>query len=122
MLINKIRDIFNNNLNIILTPNITINTIYREHDRKPNNNFIFFKEEYRTIEQGCTTSISIEVSCVFENELLAMKARDEIIKMINENSLFSSLLGNHGTIYTNGALEYNKTLFISSLSVKINLL
>jgi hypothetical protein len=122
MLINDIRDVFNNNLNIVLTPNITINKIYREHDRKPNNNFVYFKEEYRTIEQGCTTSIGIEVTCVFENELLAMRCRDEIIKMINENSIFSFLLGNHDTIYTNGTSEYNKTLFISSLSVKINLL
>jgi len=122
MIINDIRDVFNNNLNIILTPNITIDKIYREHDRKPDNNFIFFKEEYRTIEQGCTTAIGIEVSCVFENELLAMRCRDEVIAMINENSLFSSLIGNHDTIYTNGTAEYNKTLFISSLSIKINLL
>jgi len=122
MIINDIRDVFNNNLNITLTPSITINTIYREHDRKPDNNFVFFKEEYRTIEQGCTTSIGIEVSCVFENELLAMRCRDEVIAMINENSIFSSLIGNHDTLYTNGTAEYNKTLFISSLSVKINLL
>jgi len=122
MIINDIKDVFNNNLNITLTQNIIIDTIYREHDRKPDNNFVFFKEEYRTIEQGCTTSIGIEVSCVFENELLAMRARDEIIKMIDENSLFSPLIGNHDTIYTNGTSEYNKTLFISSLSVKINLL
>ena len=122
MIINDIRDVFDNSLNIVLTPNITIDKMYREHDRKPDNNFIYFKEEYRTIERGCTASIGIEISCVFENELLAMRCRDEIIEMIDENSLFSSLIGNHDTIYTNGTSEYNKTLFISSLSVKINLL
>jgi len=121
MIYNKIKKAFDDALNIVLTPDITINKIYREFDKKPNNNFVYFKESYGTIEQGCTTSITIEINCVFENELLALRCRDEVVRLINENNIFS-LIGNHDTIYSSGVIEYDKTLFISPIEVRINLL
>jgi len=122
MTYNDIKNVFNDNLNIVLTADIIIDKIYRQYDRKPDNNFVFFKEEMSIVENGCTNSIVIEVSSVFENELLAIRCRDEIIKMINEDSLFSSLIGNHEALYSNGVIEYNKTLFMASFSVRLNLL
>jgi len=121
MIYNDIKKAFDDVLNIPLTPNITITEIYREYDRKPNVNFIYFKESYGAVEQGCTTSITIEVNCVFENELLALRCRDEVVRLINENNIFS-LIGNHEALYSSGVIEYDKSLFISPIEVRINLL
>jgi len=123
MLVNDIRDIFNQNLNIQLTPTITIDKIYREHDRKPSNNFVYFKEDSGVIDSSCNTNeITIEIVSVFENELLSMRCRDEIVKLIKNNSVFSSLIGNHSNLYSNGIIEYEKTLFVAPLTVTLYLI